>query len=220
MPLCNIYPEHVRQFSHFLKCSQVVMADGSACSVGSFFIGRNSSGSKYVGQLTEILFAEGSSAAFSHQAGSILVHVIDTSSEAPQYRMRKIVFTNRYILVNSTDMLCAVNVQHHCIGNQCLATASRPAYQERSQKGTEKVIEHQNQHNLMLNTCQMRNAALLSHFRIRSPTLNASNTITARICHEIDLRKVAKIGSKKTSRPSSTEHSQSQTSGSHHASQL
>ncbi|KAJ3785642.1 hypothetical protein GGU10DRAFT_427831 [Lentinula aff. detonsa] len=93
MPLYNIYPEHVRQFSHFLKCSQVVMADGSACSVGSFFIGRNSSGSKYV---------EGSSAAFSRQAGSILVHVIDTSSEAPQYRMQKIVFTNRYILVNST----------------------------------------------------------------------------------------------------------------------
>ncbi|KAJ3766525.1 hypothetical protein FB446DRAFT_653672, partial [Lentinula raphanica] len=198
MPLCNVYPEHVRRLGRFRNCSQVVMADGSPCPIGSFFIARDSGGSKFVGQLAEVLVAEGTVAALSQQAGSILVHVLDTSSEAPKYRMPRIVFTNQYMLINGSDMLCAVNVQHHCIGNNCHATATRPAYQERSQKGTVKVIEHQNPHDLVLNTCQMRNAALLTHFRNRSPTLDANNIITSSIRHEIDLRKVAK----RTSDPS------------------
>ncbi|KAJ3841113.1 hypothetical protein F5878DRAFT_611129 [Lentinula raphanica] len=204
MPLCDIYPENVRRLGRFRKCSQVVMADGSPCPVGSFFIARDSGGSKFVGQLAEVLVAEGTVAALSQQAGSILVHVLNTSYEAPQYRMPRIVFTNQYTLINSTDMLCAVNVQHHCIGNNCHATASRPAYQERSQKGTVKVIEHQNPHDLVLNTCQMRNAALISHFRNPSPTLDASNIITSSIRREIDLRKVAK----RTTGPSHAEPSQ------------
>ncbi|KAJ3765819.1 hypothetical protein FB446DRAFT_610750, partial [Lentinula raphanica] len=59
------------------------------------------------------------------------------------------------------DMLCAVNVQHHCHGNHCLPTGLRPAYQERTQKGLRKVIEHKNPDIMVLNVCQMRNAKLV-----------------------------------------------------------
>ncbi|KAJ3824672.1 hypothetical protein F5880DRAFT_1456307, partial [Lentinula raphanica] len=59
------------------------------------------------------------------------------------------------------DMLCGVNVQHHCVGNNCFASRTRPAYQERAVKGTEAVIEHHNPNDLVLNTCQMRSALIL-----------------------------------------------------------
>ncbi|KAJ3768197.1 hypothetical protein FB446DRAFT_625220, partial [Lentinula raphanica] len=59
------------------------------------------------------------------------------------------------------DMLCSVNVQHHCFGNKCLATGTRPAYQERAQKGTDATIVHNNPDDLILNICQMHHSLLV-----------------------------------------------------------
>ncbi|KAJ3967756.1 hypothetical protein EV361DRAFT_965326 [Lentinula raphanica] len=71
LPTCTAYPENVRNSGQFRKCSSVVMSDGLACPVDSFFIGRNSQGVCFIGQLVEVLVAQKSAAALDQQAGSI-----------------------------------------------------------------------------------------------------------------------------------------------------
>ncbi|KAJ3833982.1 hypothetical protein F5878DRAFT_545605, partial [Lentinula raphanica] len=208
--ICLAHHTHAMLIGQFRKCSSVVMSDGLACPVDSFFIGRNSQGVCFIGQLVEVLVAQKSAAALDQQAGSILVRMINTSIEAPRYRMPRIHFTNQYTLLNSTDMLCTVNVQHHCEGNNCLPVSSRPAFQERLEKGTVKVIQHQNPQDLILNICQMRNAALVQQFQRRSPPLNAEDVVMQSVRREIDLRKNALSRAKTTVSTSNRQVSQLQ----------
>ncbi|KAE9396389.1 hypothetical protein BT96DRAFT_758157, partial [Gymnopus androsaceus JB14] len=127
----------------------------------------------------------------SQQAGSILVQLIDSSTEAIAYRMPKVLFTDQYAIVDIKDILCAVNVQHHCVGRKCLAVDSRPVYQERHRKegATKAAIRHESPEDLVLNTAQMRNAVLVQQFRIPSPTLNAQEIIMKSVQKEIAVRK-------------------------------
>ncbi|KAJ3743303.1 hypothetical protein EV360DRAFT_57692, partial [Lentinula raphanica] len=191
-PFCDIFPESVRRTGKFHRCSSVVMANGVACKTGSFFVGRNAIGVLFIGKLLEVLVVERSVAALSQLASSILVQVIDTSIEASSYRMPRITFTNQYNIVDCNDMLCGVNVQHHCIGNKCSPTGARTAYQERAARGTEAVIEHHSLDDLVLNTCQMWSARLVQQFRIASPLLDTEHIINDSVRVEIDARKATR----------------------------
>ncbi|KIK49700.1 hypothetical protein GYMLUDRAFT_117539, partial [Collybiopsis luxurians FD-317 M1] len=168
----------------------VTLSDGTTCKDGGFVVTRGHNNSLHVGQVVEILQRERSVDSMSSQASFILIRQVDISFEAIEYRMPQVLFTDIYF----TNLICTVNVQHHCVGNKCRATGSRPVYQEGHiiPGKFQPVIVHENPHHLVLNTAQMRNAIFVQHFRIRSPQLNAQELLTESVQREIDVRKAAR----------------------------
>ncbi|THU99664.1 hypothetical protein K435DRAFT_818510 [Dendrothele bispora CBS 962.96] len=169
--------------------------DGGNCPVGAHVIVQDiNDTSTYVARLTEVLQEVESMAEQSGQASTILVQIVDVSNEAVAYRMPRIVHTQSYRLVNAKDILCMVNTQHHCFGNNCKATAHRQIRQEREKTlNSEALIDHShNPEDCFLNTAQMRNAKHVQKFRIKSPTLNPETIIIRSVAREIDIRDKAK----------------------------
>ncbi len=99
-PDCVLYTEQVRRNESFHSCSSVIMTDGSPGVVGQFYVIRGSNGSLFIGRLIEVLVAARSVAAYSHQAGSIIVEKVDVSTEAVAYRMPRALLTAQYVLVD------------------------------------------------------------------------------------------------------------------------
>lgn len=65
------------------------------------------------------------------------------------------------------DILGVVNMQHNCVGNKCDNSGTKAVFEEREDTGrTVATVKHKNQHDVMLNTAQMRNAKYVQVMRI------------------------------------------------------
>ncbi|KAJ7269483.1 hypothetical protein C8J57DRAFT_953271, partial [Mycena rebaudengoi] len=61
---------------------------------------------------------------------------------------------------------CTVNIQHNCADNGCRSTRTRVVLNEREKTAERTLaVEHCAEHDLIVNTAQMRDAAILDNFR-------------------------------------------------------
>jgi hypothetical protein len=83
---------------------------------------------------------------------------------------------HRWISVLWKQILCTVNLQHHCQAHKCAASGTEFIYEERAKTSkTKPVIHHSGDPgNLILNTAQMHDAKHMQGLRIpvRQPDMN------------------------------------------------
>lgn len=92
-------------------------------------------------------------------------------------------FADAYRLVLSRDgqgWVCAVNMQHHCLGNSCDCSGNENVFQERERLvgKTHPKVKHRNPGDLVLNMAQMRNAAYTHCYRKIPAPLDREHAIT------------------------------------------
>lgn len=88
---------------------------------------------------------------------------------------------------------CTVNTQHNCADNACPVTKSRNVLQEREKTANLALaVTHKSPTDIIMNTGQMRDAAIISPFRTTIPILNRDNIISAAAKRETDARKEQK----------------------------
>ncbi|KIJ40073.1 hypothetical protein M422DRAFT_139981, partial [Sphaerobolus stellatus SS14] len=67
-------------------------------------------------------------------------------------------------------VLCAVNIQHNCIQNKCSLKQLQAIRQEREETNQRRdIVVHNNPNDFLINTCQMRNAAIIQRFAFTPP---------------------------------------------------
>jgi hypothetical protein len=209
----------------FKTCREFFLKNGDKCTIGQFVITQNPNvvGSTFVARVEEILQVVGSVADYSGFPDGVLLQSADVNRPAVEYHMPHIDLLNRWSFVrfevctlstqhpvtqayiclvsNYQDILCTVNVQHNCAKHQCTTTDVRHIYQERERiEQTSPMVSHmQHPEDIMLNTAQMRDAAHVQVFRLRSPNLDAESIVTASAAREVALQKAARKVSDSTS---------------------
>ncbi|KAH8081293.1 hypothetical protein BXZ70DRAFT_1068335 [Cristinia sonorae] len=176
----------------FKTANELHLDNGDKCSVGSSFaIFRDltRAGATAVGRIEEVLLVQGSPEAMSLRPSYILIQEADISTAADGYQMPAVKLNHIYSVRLLEDILCTVNVQHNCAAHQCDLSGQRPIFQERVRtQQTQAAISHSVPTDLVLNTAQMRDAALLQPFRIDSPVLDTEAIIMASVAREIKVQ--------------------------------
>ncbi|KAJ7213371.1 hypothetical protein C8J57DRAFT_959005, partial [Mycena rebaudengoi] len=61
------------------------------------------------------------------------------------------------------DINCTINIQHNCVDNKCQSTRTRVIFNERERTSEHTLeVQHISLDDLIINTGQMRDAAVLS----------------------------------------------------------
>lgn len=80
---------------------------------------------------------------------------------------------------SSQDIFCTANMQHLYFNSGCTAKGNTPVFQERRlvQK-TRPIVEYKPPHNIyVLNTARMRDAHILQHFWMETPSLDCNQML-------------------------------------------
>ncbi|KAJ7863811.1 hypothetical protein B0H14DRAFT_2348797, partial [Mycena olivaceomarginata] len=177
--------------------SEMYLDNGDHCQLDAFVIAKLPNQTTFIAQVREILQIKGSADDFSQRPSAVLLQsaVIGTVPD-PSYGMPGISLLEQWSLVLMKDILCTVNVQHNCAVHECADTGFRRIYQERqATEQTRPMIAHGGAKlDLLLNTCQMRDAVNLQPFRINSPVLDSETTdkiIESSILREVQQKKAA-----------------------------
>ncbi|KAJ7711756.1 hypothetical protein B0H16DRAFT_1667716 [Mycena metata] len=191
--------------SPLLKTNAAVYLDnGDFCPLDQFVIARRPDRTTFVARVKEILQIMGTVEDLSRRASAILLQstTIGTAGD-PSYEMPAVGVQNQWSLVQMTDILCTVNVQHNCNAQHCGPTGFRYIYQEReTTTHTRPVIVHTGvEDDFVLNTGQMRDAINLQPFRTNSQVLDMDTVIEASVLREFHQEKAAKTSQSTTSIP-------------------
>ena len=86
--------------------------------------------------------------------------------------------------------MCLVNVQHNCQSHSCDTSGMKAVHQERELTTTViSTVHHRNPDDLLLNTCQMRNAVDIQPLRCIPAELDRGQAILFGAMAEVDSRK-------------------------------
>ncbi|KAK7029116.1 hypothetical protein R3P38DRAFT_2524834 [Favolaschia claudopus] len=177
----------------FQTGQSVTLQNNDMCVPGNFVIIRDPLrlGQTFVAQVREIIQQKGSLAAYSSNPDGILVQRALVNDQQPRYGMPRLQLLDQWSMLETNDLLCTVNVQHNCMDNQCTATATRAAFQERAKTNqTLPEIAHlSNIGDVVLNTAQMRDAVHVQRFRVSSEPLDLDAIVLASASKEIRARK-------------------------------
>ncbi|KAI9438663.1 hypothetical protein H4582DRAFT_2076295 [Lactarius indigo] len=153
--------------------TSMVLTNGDTCQVNDWVLidpphaeGQRRS----VAQVHEIIQFIGSSAQQASRPDAILLQCANATwdGNAQPYRMPVVVPSDNWELLQITDILSTVNVQHRCYNHGCKASGVEYIYQERQvTTQTRRVIEHINPSDCVLNTARMRDAMQLDTFRFQ-----------------------------------------------------
>ncbi|KAJ6562524.1 hypothetical protein B0H19DRAFT_1375582 [Mycena capillaripes] len=159
--------------------SAMYLDNGDHCALNAFVIAKRPNQTTFIARVQEILQIKGSIDDLSRRPSAILLQsaAIGTVPD-PSYGMPAVNVQDQWSLVQMNDILCTVNIQHNCAVHECSDSGFCYVYQEREvTEQTRPVIVHAGpKHDLLLNTCQMRDAVNLQPFRVDSPVLDAQAT--------------------------------------------
>ncbi|KAJ7728363.1 hypothetical protein B0H16DRAFT_1331027 [Mycena metata] len=201
-------PHSLAANSPLLKTNAAVYLDnGDFCPLDQFVIARRPDRTTFVARVKEILQIMGTVEDLSRRASAILLQstTIGTAGD-PSYEMPAVGVQNQWSLVQMTDILCTVNVQHNCNAQHCGPTGFRYIYQEReTTTHTRPVIVHAGvEDDFVLNTGQMRDAINLQPFRTNSQVLDMDTVIEASVLREFHQEKAANTSQSTASIPLSS----------------
>ncbi|KAK7059475.1 hypothetical protein R3P38DRAFT_3303396 [Favolaschia claudopus] len=189
----------------FRTCKSVVVENGDVCVPGNFVVVKHPEriGETFVGRVEEIIQAVGSIRAHASRADGILVERVTVLRHSSRYGMPRILLSGHRSVLDDTDLMCTVNVQHNCQDNGCGPTGSRRVFQERQQtEHTRPEISHvQNLTDLVLNVAQMRDAKHLQPFRPNIPLLDAETVIQQSAVNELAARRSTAAAAAKEKEP-------------------
>ncbi|KAJ7176536.1 hypothetical protein C8R46DRAFT_1213111 [Mycena filopes] len=144
-----------------------------------------------IGNVVEIIQIIGSVAQESGQANFILVSRTIVGEAHTLYCMKQVQTLEEVQCLKIEDIQCTINIQHNCADNNCRVERSKTVFQER-EKATEKALavthgSHSN--DWVINTAQMRDAAMLETFRFTPERLVRADIIRASAQLEFAARK-------------------------------
>ncbi|KAJ6616937.1 hypothetical protein B0H10DRAFT_1798409, partial [Mycena sp. CBHHK59/15] len=155
----------------------VVLENGDACSAGDSVVYddvTNSSTYRRIGCVVEIVQVIGSAAEKAGKADFILVSRAIVGEAHDLYCMRRLQVMDEVHCLNVNDIQCTVNVQHNCADNKCPVGRSKKVYQEREETSERALaVNHSSKTDWVINTGQMRDAAVLDTFRFKPQTLDS-----------------------------------------------
>ncbi|KAL0566487.1 hypothetical protein V5O48_015525 [Marasmius crinis-equi] len=121
----------------------------------------------------------------------ILAQVYAMGREPSRSGMLHLLAANRYVVLDTKNVLCTVNVQHDCIRNDCQVKEVHFRRQERHitpiRKGA--VVHEGDLHDIVLNTAQMRDALYVQRFRIPMTLLDVEQTLMESVKKEVESRR-------------------------------
>ncbi|KAJ7020784.1 hypothetical protein C8F04DRAFT_1213983 [Mycena alexandri] len=136
------------------------------CPANDWVVWVDSFGRSRIGRVIEIIQVAGSPAQQSGAADFVLVSRTIIGEAHDIYKMRRLQpVADEFIHVQLKDIKCTVNIQHNCADNKCRTTRTRVIYNEREETSQRALnVEHFFESDLIVNTAQMRDAALLDDF--------------------------------------------------------
>ncbi|KAF7333089.1 hypothetical protein MVEN_02374000 [Mycena venus] len=195
--LPNSFSQHSAQPSLLKTNSAMYLENGDLCELEGFVIVKRPNQATFIARVKEILQIKGSADDLSQRPSAILLQTAAIGAiPDPSYGMPAVGVQGQWSLVPMKDILCTVNVQHNCAMHECGPTGFRYVYQEReATQQTRPMITHVGpKDDLLLNTCQMRDAVNLQPFRINSPVFDSEameGIVTASILREAQQKKAA-----------------------------
>ncbi|KAF7346896.1 hypothetical protein MVEN_01441800 [Mycena venus] len=195
--LPNSFSQHSAQPSLLKTNSAMYLENGDLCELEGFVIVKRPNQATFIARVKEILQIKGSADDLSQRPSAILLQTATIGAiPDPSYGMPAVGVQGQWSLVPMKDILCTVNVQHNCAMHECGPTGFRYVYQEReATQQTRPMIAHVGpKDDLLLNTCQMRDAVNLQPFRINSPVFDSEameGIVTASILREAQQKKTA-----------------------------
>ncbi|KAK7021568.1 hypothetical protein R3P38DRAFT_3397021 [Favolaschia claudopus] len=99
----------------FRTCKSVVVENGDVCVPGNFVVVKHPEriGETFVGRVEEIIQAVGSIRAHASRADGILVERVTVLRHSSRYGMPRILLSGHRSVLDDTDLMCTVNVQHN-----------------------------------------------------------------------------------------------------------
>ncbi|KAG6808386.1 hypothetical protein H0H92_004302, partial [Tricholoma furcatifolium] len=172
--------------------ARTIVSNGDIVSRGSWIIYSGQADRSCIGQVVEAIQLVGSVEESIGQCSFLVVAPCISSEMHEHYWMPRVQLhaMEEWVRVSVKDVQCAVNVQHNCVEHACKLVKSRVVYQEREATGKRELsVQHNNPHDYVLNTAQMRNAFYIHPFRSRMPFLNRTEIIHDAAKREVDERK-------------------------------
>uniref|UniRef100_A0A8H7XVA1 Uncharacterized protein n=1 Tax=Psilocybe cubensis TaxID=181762 RepID=A0A8H7XVA1_PSICU len=200
----------------YVTNSQVYLRNEDLCTIGQFVIAQiHPSQPPLIGCVREILQQVGSPNHLQNRPDGILIqtalhqppsHILPAGQLQPVFMLR-LILQQEWSFIPWSCLLCTVNTQHDCQRHGCQANGLQYIYQEQIQTDqTKATILHQNSLDdmLLLNMCQMRDAAHLQSFHLHSAPLNEDAIIQRSVAQAIVQRKVGEASQSSTSKPTKT----------------
>ncbi|KAJ7475625.1 hypothetical protein B0H11DRAFT_2427303 [Mycena galericulata] len=215
IPIPAIYGDRTSVYTP----SIITLVNGDACAVGDSIVYDDVTATtgtyRRIGQVLEIVQIIGSPAEEAGKADLILVSRALVGEAHSLYCMRRVQATDEVQFVTVTDIQCTVNIQHNCADNKCRASRSKKIYQEREETSERALeVDHHSKTDRVLNTGQMRDAAILQAFCVRPQPLIRDDIIRAAAELEFEARKTksAELALATTSSSATARSTQSSTS--------
>ncbi|KAJ7641154.1 hypothetical protein FB45DRAFT_1124604 [Roridomyces roridus] len=147
----------------------VTLGNGDMCRVGDSVVYDNTTTTgtyRCIGRVVEIVQVIGSPAERSGKADLVLVARTVVGEPHDLYCMRRVEETTVCEMVDIKNIKCTVNVQHNCADHGCKPSRSKKVYQEREETSERDLaLDHHSTSDCIVNTGQMRDAAVLQPFR-------------------------------------------------------
>ncbi|KAL0578324.1 hypothetical protein V5O48_003671 [Marasmius crinis-equi] len=144
-----------------------------------------------VGHVIEIVQVVGSRSDSFGQADWVLVQEGKITGVHNEYGLPNITLNAGYTAIETaSSILCRVNVQHDCARMNCSIQNARPVVEERELSSRRKdVVVHIGGPHFVLNTGQMRDAAILDYFRVTPAPLSRKYVLDEAVGKVFDARK-------------------------------
>ncbi|KAG2028679.1 hypothetical protein BDR03DRAFT_882924, partial [Suillus americanus] len=159
-------------------CKSVVLFNGDICKIGDWVlaVNRTAGESPTVACVREIIQRKDSEADMCLCPDAILLECGIIGESVMSYSMPSVRAHGEFLLYPIEQILCTVNLQHHCQAHKCAASGTEFIYEERAKTSkTKPVIHHSGDPgDLILNTAQMHDAKHMQGLRIpvRQPDMN------------------------------------------------
>ncbi|KAJ3989861.1 hypothetical protein F5890DRAFT_1561385 [Lentinula detonsa] len=161
------------------KCTSFHLISSGRCRVDSIVVFKTSTG-KAIGKVVEILQAIDDGQNIEQSRPSLVVlQAIQLKAVSLIYFMPRISLLPNFVVVTYRSILCALNSQHHCHGNNCHIARVREVREQEREKvhmTVDKYV-HLNPLDMVLNTAQMRDYAQILPFTYMPPILDRSTSI-------------------------------------------
>ncbi|KAJ3718173.1 hypothetical protein C8R42DRAFT_740112, partial [Lentinula raphanica] len=180
--------EQIPTNASFNTFKTTTTASRELCSIDDFVLVGHATDPTHmpvVARILEIIQLSGSSEESNAKASGILVATYNSCSTNPVYKLPRLE-RSQLMLVVPQNVLCRVNVQHNCAGNNCDMSARRTVYQERER--TEHTVprtHHYQPEDLLLNTNQMTSAPHVQRLRPAFAPLDREEAILKGAAREI-----------------------------------
>ncbi|KAJ3720842.1 hypothetical protein DFJ43DRAFT_1001105 [Lentinula guzmanii] len=193
--LSSQYVDDLEYSTHtWRRCLSFHLSSGEICRLDSIVIFKTSSGTA-LGKVLEIIQSPNDNLNIRrHHPSLVLLQPFQLKAVSPIYLMPRISLLEKFYVISYGDLLCTVNTQHHCHGNNCHARKVQELQQQERTDITAMVDKfiHQNPTDIILNTAQMRDHNHIHPFTVPVTVPERSACISKGAEREINMTQNSK----------------------------